>query len=302
MATGLTGGGQGPITGPPILSGEGDPEGVYAAPVGTLYRRTDGTWDHTLYVKEDSSAGIDDKDGWTPMAAASPPGTIIDYAGTSAPTGWLLCFGQSVAVATYQALFNAIGYTYGGSGANFTIPDLRGRVLAGEENMGGELGGAFSGRLSNPRTGNTTNASAVITAITPNVGGIGRGNWITGTNIPVGTIVLTADSATQITLSANCTGTTTGVTFRTYNYDPVIKAGGSRTMPLHETEMAQHNHTFNDYYQYFGWVSAAGVAGGSNYNQSNNAASIANSTAYVGGNQYHNNVQPTILMNKLIKT
>lgn len=65
-------------------------------------------------------------------------GTVLDFAGTAAPTGWLLCFGQSLLRTDYPALFVAIGTTYGAvDGTHFTLPDARGRVAAGKDNMGG---------------------------------------------------------------------------------------------------------------------------------------------------------------------
>lgn len=42
--------------------------------------------------------------------------------------GWLLCDGSSVSTTTYSGLYNVIGYAFGGSGANFNLPDQRGRV------------------------------------------------------------------------------------------------------------------------------------------------------------------------------
>lgn len=68
-----------------------------------------------------------------------PAGIIMPFAGTatSAPTGWLFCNGASVATADYADLYLAVGYKYGGSGANFILPDLRGRVIAGVDAMGG---------------------------------------------------------------------------------------------------------------------------------------------------------------------
>lgn len=39
-------------------------------------------------------------------------------------------------VATYPDLFAAIGYTYGGAGANFNVPDTRGRFVLGKNNTG----------------------------------------------------------------------------------------------------------------------------------------------------------------------
>jgi hypothetical protein len=59
--------GIGELTGPGILSGKGSPEGVYSGQIGTLYRRTDGFANATLYVKE-SGAG---NTGWKPIGAVA---------------------------------------------------------------------------------------------------------------------------------------------------------------------------------------------------------------------------------------
>ncbi len=41
---------------------------------------------------------------------------------------WILCNGQTLNTGTYSALFALIGYTFGGTGSNFFVPDMRGRV------------------------------------------------------------------------------------------------------------------------------------------------------------------------------
>lgn len=66
-------------------------------------------------------------------------GTVLPFAGAAAPNGWLLCYGQAVKRSDYPNLFAAIGVTYGaGDGSTtFNLPDLRGRVPAGKDNMGG---------------------------------------------------------------------------------------------------------------------------------------------------------------------
>lgn len=69
------------------------------------------------------------------------PGTIVMHGGT-APTGWLTCDGSSVSKTTYPGLFAAIGYTYGGSGTNFNLPNLAGSFPMG--NTPGATGGASS--------------------------------------------------------------------------------------------------------------------------------------------------------------
>ena len=69
-----------------------------------------------------------------------PPGAIIPFAGTIAPNGWLLCFGQEISRDTYSDLFSVISNTYGiGDGTTtFNLPDLRGRMVIGIDNMGGD--------------------------------------------------------------------------------------------------------------------------------------------------------------------
>lgn len=68
-----------------------------------------------------------------------PAGVITQFAGTTAPTGWLLCQGQSLSTTTYATLFAAIGYAYGGTGASFNLPNLRGRVPVGLDGSQGDF-------------------------------------------------------------------------------------------------------------------------------------------------------------------
>ena len=60
-------------------------------------------------------------------------GFIQMYAGSTAPTGWLMCDGTAVSRTTYADLYAVIGTTYGsGDGSTtFNVPDLRGRVAVG---------------------------------------------------------------------------------------------------------------------------------------------------------------------------
>lgn len=68
-----------------------------------------------------------------------PSGVYMPYGGSSAPAGWLLCDGSAVSRTTYADLFTAIGTAYGvGDGATtFNVPDMRGRIPLGKDNMGG---------------------------------------------------------------------------------------------------------------------------------------------------------------------
>ena len=60
-----------------------------------------------------------------------PPGTITMFAGSSAPSGWLFCDGTSLVASLYTDLYSAIGTIYGGGGAFFNLPNLKGRVPVG---------------------------------------------------------------------------------------------------------------------------------------------------------------------------
>ena len=62
-----------------------------------------------------------------------PAGTIIPFAGTNIPQGWILCDGNSYSTnGLYSKLYEAIGSVWGSGGAgSFNVPDLRGRFLRG---------------------------------------------------------------------------------------------------------------------------------------------------------------------------
>jgi microcystin-dependent protein len=74
---------------------------------------------------------IDGTNNSQPIVNLIPPGTVWETARSTAPTGWLLCDGASYTTAGQPSLFAAIGYSFGGSGANFNVPDCRGRSTIG---------------------------------------------------------------------------------------------------------------------------------------------------------------------------
>jgi len=72
--------------------------------------------------------------GATAWTTLPPSGVISAFAGSAAPSGYLMCDGSAVSRTTYSSLFSVIGTTYGnGDGSTtFNLPDLRGRVPVGK--------------------------------------------------------------------------------------------------------------------------------------------------------------------------
>jgi len=159
---------------------------------------------------------------------AVPSGAVMPFAGASAPSGWLLCFGQAVNRTQYGELFAVISTTYGaGDGSTtFALPDLRGRVVAGVDNMGGS-------------------AASRLTSTTITGGG-----------------------------------------------DAVGEVGGGQTHTLTTSEMPSHGHGIEAGQS----GSFNGRAGGHN----GNVITSMNSNN-TGGGAAHNNVQPTMVLNYIIK-
>lgn len=90
-------------------------------------------------------------------AQGNPPGTVIDFAGTSPPAGYLECDGQEISRTTYSRLFDAIGTTWGaGDGSTtFLVPNMNGYTTIGRNgatssvpNTPGSRGGATAVSLA----------------------------------------------------------------------------------------------------------------------------------------------------------
>lgn len=178
----------------------------------------------------------------TAVAAAVPSGVISQFAGASAPTGYLLCTGQSLSTTTYAALFSAIGYAYGGSGASFNVPNLQGRIPVG--------------------VGTVTDINSRTAAFTRGATGGEIDHKLVTANMP-----------------SHSHGGSTGGNYA-YNTTDIYTSGGSTSF---------HAHTWN----------GAFVGGDNSYRDK---TYHAHSITAEGGNGYHNNIQPYVVVNYIIKT
>ena len=221
---------------------------------GLTYPSTDGTAGQ--FIKTDGSGTLSFA---SQDAFSMPAGMLFPYAGASAPTGYLLCHGQAVSRSTYASLFTAIGTTYGaGDGSStFNLPDLRGRVIAGQDDMGG----ASANRLTN-QTGGLDGDT---------LGATGGSETHTLTEAQLASHTHSVNSVTIGTLAPNQTG------------QNAVNSGGILGTSLNITN---------------GGLSTSTNSFINNVGTTAHTASLANT----GSGSAHNNVQPTIILNYVIKT
>jgi microcystin-dependent protein len=144
-----------------------------------------------------------------------PPGSLMAYGASMAPTGWLLCDGSAISRTTYATLYAVIGTTWGAGDTTttFNVPDLRGQFVRGYDDRA-----PATSQDTTTFTGTTTNASATISSISATITAyLYAGMKISGTGIPSGATISTV-SSTSITISANATasGTVTITVGRTF--------------------------------------------------------------------------------------
>ena len=158
----------------------------------------------------------------------NPLGTVLPFTGSTAPNSYLLGYGQAVSRTTYADYFALVGTTYGtGDGSTtFNVPDFRGRVLAGKDDMGGS-------------------------------------------------------AASRLTSTTITSGATT-----------LGNSGGEQTHTLVTAEIPSHTHSNVVSNTPPNSISIGGAAG----------VYLTNGqTGSAGGDGAHNNVQPTIIVNYIIK-
>jgi microcystin-dependent protein len=139
-----------------------------AGDIATFYSEGSGNWRCTSY--QHATTGF------------VPAGAMMAYAGTTEPAGWLFCYGQAISRTTYARLFAAISTTHGtGDGSTtFNVPDIRGRVIAGQDDMGGTSADRLTG-VSGSVNGDTMGAAGGAETVT-----------IAQANLPAATLSVTA--------------------------------------------------------------------------------------------------------------
>lgn len=190
------------------------------------------------------------------LAQKVPSGVVSAFAGSTAPTGYLLCDGSAVSRTDYADLFTAIGTTYGaGNGSTtFNLPNLKGRVPVGRDSAQTEFD-----------TLSETGGTKTVT--------------LTESQMPSHTHVQNAHTHTQNSHAHNINLTGSNTTGGGSDY---IQLPGLTATP--QTSQPSTG-------RYTGTV-------GSTVATNQNTTAVNQNT---GGGAAHNNLQPYIVMNYIIK-
>ena len=210
------------------------------------------------------------------QASLAPAGSLMPYAGSSAPTGWLLCYGQAVSRSTYADLYTVVGTTYGSGDGSSTlnVPDLRGRVIAGQDDMGGTSANRLTG-LTAGVDGDT-------------LGGTGgaESHTLTTAQLASHSHANTASASTTVSITDSGHTHTINGEGLVANVQDALNGDGQRVLESDLSTSASTEATAS---------ATTGIT-------ATGSTTVTMTNANTGGGEAHNNVQPTIILNYIIKT
>lgn len=236
-----------------------------------LLKNFGGDWTNAGHVR--GAPGTD---------ATAPIASVLMTAASTAPSGYLLCDGTAVSRTTYAALFAIIGTTYGtGDGSTtFNVPNLKGRVPVGRD------------------AGQTEFDTLAETGGT-------KTHTLTSAEMPSHTHVQNAhthvqDAHTHVQASHSHKASASDATEFL-----VIDAGGN--LAINGTQRVFSAAGTGGYFAYATspWSVGENAATASHTATNNNTTAVNQSATAVnqntGGGGAHNNLQPYIVMNYIIK-
>ena len=125
-------------------------------------------------------------------------GTILAWADSSIPSGYLECDGSAVSRSTYAALFAVIGTTYGvGDGSTtFNVPNLQDNVAVGKSGTKtlASTGGANTVASSGNVSGSTANATLSTAQLASHSHSGGSNNAVSSTAQQVDRAIISAST------------------------------------------------------------------------------------------------------------
>lgn len=251
------------------------------------------TWGLTPAAGSATTASRSDHTHGSPDATLTgPSGTICIWPTNTPPSGWLICDGAAVSRTTYGVLWTLLGTTYGaGDGTTtFNLPNLKGRVVVGRDAADtdwdtlGETRGAKTHTLSAaemPTHSHTVNSHSHT------------GN--TGNTDPSHSHTISYEYVTSSFMAANWehdhfyddpNRSNIGLTPGSNQY--ALNPLGDRTGKTN----TDHQHSANHGHS----------AGTANINHSHPITAESPGTNNAGSGSAHNNIQPSFVLNFIIKT
>jgi microcystin-dependent protein len=232
-------------------------------------------------------------------------GEVFDYAGTSCPSQSVEPYGQAISRTTYAALFAITSTTYGvGDGATtFNVPDLRGRVVAGEDDMGSSSANRLIDAGSQSLNGDTLGDTGGEEVHTMTTGEMvahlhAAGTYAVGSHSHTGGTFVAANHAHDAGSYSVNTSITNGTSvMRSAGTDNIQDTGSGTTVVSSFTSSTLSLAS----------GSVSGTAGGSGSLAVTGTSDLATpsfsgSSASTGSTTAFNQVQPTIILHKCIYT
>jgi len=225
------------------------------------------------------------------------PGEIRMWAGLTAPTGWLLCDGSSLLRTTYSTLYDVIAPSLGAVTISIASPGVitsnTHGLVVGEQVFLTTTGALPTGLSANTRYYVVSSATNTITVSTT-LGGtaINTSGSQSGTHTlrrcPHGIADSTHFNA------PNFKGkTAVGYSSAETDFNYVGKSGGEKTHTLTTAEIPSHSHAMTMIYG-TGWAGVVPLGASSGTTYSGN-------TSNTGDGGSHNNLQPYLSVNYIIK-